>query len=42
MQIKSDNIEIMIGYETDGITEKLFKSFFAKISKRFRKINEKK
>ena len=35
----SDNIETMIGYETDEIVEDLF-DFLKKISRKFRKINE--
>ena len=37
--MKSDNVEIMMVSETDEITEELFKSFFAKISRRVRRIN---
>ena len=39
MQAKSNNVEIMMGSETDEIIEELFKSFFAKISRRVRRIN---
>ena len=39
---KSNNVEIMIGSETDEIIENLFESFFAKISRRVRRINERK
>ena len=42
MHKKSNNIEIMMGSETDEITEELFESFFAKISRRVRRINERK
>ena len=42
MHTKSNNVEIMMGSETDETIEELFKSFFAKISRRIRKINEKK
>ena len=40
MHSKSDNIEILIGNETDKIIEELFESFFAKLSRRIRKTNE--
>ena len=40
---KSNNVEIMIGSETDEIIEDLLsKIFFAKISRRVRRINERK
>ena len=39
---KSNNVEIMMGSETDEIIEDLFESFFAKISRRVRRINERK
>ena len=42
MNTKSNNVEIMMGSETDEIIEDLFESFFAKISRRVRKINERK
>ena len=42
MHTKSNNVEIMIGSETDEIIEDLFESFFAKISRRVRRINERK
>ena len=42
MQAKSNNVEIMMGSETDEIIKELFKSFFAKISRRVRRINERK
>ena len=42
MRAKSNNVEIMMGSETDEIVEELFKSFFAKISRRARGINERK
>ena len=38
----SDNIEIMMGSETYDIINELFEFFFAKISKRIRRINERK
>ena len=40
MHTKSDNIEIMMGSETDEIMEELFNFFFEKISRRIRRINE--
>ena len=42
MYTKSGNIEIIIGNTTDEIIEELFESFFAKISRRIRRINERK
>ena len=33
MNSKSDNVEIMMGIETDDISNKLFKSFFKNIKK---------
>ena len=42
MHTKSNNVEIMMGSETDEIIEELFESFFAKISRRARGINERK
>ena len=42
MHTKSNNVEIMIGSKTDEIIEDLFESFFAKISRRVRRINERK
>ena len=41
MYSTSDNIEILIGNEPDGIIEELFESF-EKISRRSRTINERK
>ena len=41
MLTKSDDIEIMMGSETD-IIEELCESFFAKILRRIRRINERK
>ena len=42
MHTKSNNAEIMMGSEADEIIEELFESFFAKISRRARGINERK
>ena len=42
MHTRSDNIKIIIGDETDKIIEELFESLFAKMSKKFRKINDRK
>ena len=42
MHTKGNNVEIMMGSETDEIIEDLFNSFFAKISRRARRINERK
>ena len=42
MHTKSKNVEIMIGSETDEIIEVLFEFFFAKISSKVRRINERK
>ena len=42
MHTKSNNVEIMIGSETDKLIEDLFESFFSKISRRVRRINERK
>ena len=42
MHAKSNNVEIMMGSETDEIIKEFFKSFFAKISRRVRRINERK
>ena len=41
MHTKSNNVEIMMGSETDEIIEDLFESF-AKISRRVGRINERK
>ena len=40
MHAKSDNVEIMMGSETNEIIEELFKSFFAKISKTGKSLNQ--
>ena len=37
---KSDNIEIMLGNETDENTEELFDSLLQKYQKRLKRINE--
>ena len=42
MLTKIDDIEIMMGSETDDIIEELCESFFAKILSRIRRINERK
>ena len=42
MRTKSDNIEIMMGSETDETIEGLFESFFGKISERIRRFNKSK
>ena len=42
MHAKSNNVESMMGSETVEIIEEIFKSFFAKISRRARVINERK
>ena len=42
LRTKSNNIEIMMGNETDEIIDELFEYFFTKLSKRFRRINERK
>ena len=42
MHTRSNNVEIMVGSETNEIIKDLFESFFAKISKRVRRINERK
>ena len=42
MHTKSNNVEIMMGSGTDEIIEDLFESFFAKISRKIRRINERK
>ena len=42
MHTKSNNVEIMIGSETYEIIEDLFESFLQKISRRVRRINERK
>ena len=39
MHTKSDNIEIMTGFQMDEIIKELFESL-AKISRRIRRINE--
>ena len=40
MHRKSNNVEMMIGSKTDKIMEDLFETFFAKISRKLRRINE--
>ena len=42
MHAKSDNVEIMMGSDTDEIVEKRLKSLFAKISRWIRRISERK
>ena len=42
LRTKSNNIEIMMGNETDEIIDEIFEYFFTKLSKRFRRINERK
>ena len=42
MHAKSNNVEITMGNETNEIIEELFKFFLAKISRRVRRINERK
>ena len=42
MRTKSNNVEIMMGSETYKIIKELFKSLFAKITRRIRRINERK
>ena len=42
MHLKSDNIVILIGNETNEILEELFESHLQKILKRLRRINERK
>ena len=42
MHAKSNNVEIMMCSETNEIIEELFKYFFAKISRRITRINERK
>ena len=42
MHTESNNVEIVMDSETDEIIEDLFESFFAKISRRVRRINERK
>ena len=42
MHTKSNNAEILMRSETDEIIEELLKYFFAKISRRVTKINERK
>ena len=41
LHTKSNNIEIMMGNDTDEIIDELCESFFAKISRRIRRINGK-
>ena len=40
MHTKSDNMEIMIGSDTNEVIKELFKSFFAEISRRSTRKNE--
>ena len=40
MNVRSDNIEIMMGSETNEIIEELFKSLRQRYQKKFRRINE--
>ena len=40
MHTKNNNVEIMMGRETDEIIKELLKSLFAIISRRVRRINE--
>ena len=42
MHTRSNNVEIIVGSETNGIIKHLFESFFAIISRRARGINERK
>ena len=42
MHTKNDNIEIIIGSETNDIIEELCQSLFAKTLKTIRRINERK
>ena len=42
MHAKSNNVEIMMCSETNETIEELFKYFFAKISRRITRINERK
>ena len=42
MHTTSDNIETMIGGETDEIIEEIFYSFLQRYQKRLRRINERK
>ena len=42
MHTKNNNIEIMMGSETDDIIEEPFEFLFAKIFRRIRRINERK
>ena len=42
MYSKSDNIEVIIGSETDEIIENLFDSFLQRYQKKFRRINKRK
>ena len=42
MYAKSDNVEIMIGSQTNEIIEELFKSLLQRYQKRIRRINERK
>ena len=40
MNARSDNVEIMMGSETNEIIEELFKSLRQRYQKKFRRINE--
>ena len=40
MDSKSDNVEIIMGIETDNIIKELIKSFFEKLSEKFGRQNE--
>ena len=42
MRAKRNNIEIIMGNETDKIIKELFESLFAKISRKIRRKNERK
>ena len=39
---RSNNVKIIVGNETNEIIKDLFESFFAKMSRRVRRINERK
>ena len=42
MHTKINNVEIMMGNESNEVIEHLFESFFEKVSKSARRINEEK
>ena len=42
MHVRSDNVEIMKGSETDEVIEELFKSLLQKYKKKIRRIDERK